>query len=797
MRASLGLALALAFAAGCSVPDFFLVDARHIGDGGDDGGVDAKPDAVIDAPPGAAQITNVTSSTADGFYKSAGAISIQVTFDTAVTVDTTSGTPKLALNSGANASALYTSGSGTTTLTFAYTVATGETSADLDYANTGSLTLQGGTIKNGTNNAFLQLPTPGTTGSLARNKAIVVDAVIPTVGSITGVTPFVASSSATLTYTVTESNPMTTTCTQTVGTGVVATCTASGATLSGLNEGPHTISITHTDAAGNVSGAQTVSWTVDTIAPVVSAITGVTANGYSQTASATLSYTLTEANPGTTTCTMVTGTGTMGTCGNSGVMYTALSEGAHAVRITHTDQASQTSTAQTISWTVDTISPSISTPTGPAAVDPNSSVAISYTVTEANPGSTSCTFATGTGTVAGCSTTGVTVSSLSEGTHVLNIVHTDAAGHTGSQSITWIVDTIDPVVSTITGPSGGWLPTPTVIVNYTITEANPMSITCTADNGTLTASACSATSATFTFPSVGAHDILIKQTDKAGHVGINTITVAYCPSSQFTGASSSGYSYTTPAGCGTKMEVWLWGGGGAGSTNGAPGGGGGFVYGLGTIGSSGQTFTVYVGGGAHGPTGGMAPAGGVGGMGGASSSTGGHGGGGGGASTIAVSGGVIIAAGGGGGGGDCSTSANGGAGGGLAGQDGQPNNLGGRGSTQTSQGLGGGNGGFGVANRGGDGGSGTCGGGAGGGTAVGSGGGGGNGPSTGTSTGGGGGGADFAPSTQWTNLQHGTGNFQQPGGATNPQYMNGVGVGGNVFGASVGGDGMVIIHVHP
>src|SRR5438445_13839552 len=98
MRVSLCLALALV--AGCSVPDFFLVDAHNgSGDGGQkDAGADAKPDAAIDAPPGAAQVTNVTSSTADGYYKAAASISIQVTFDTAGTVSTTGGTPHLPHN---------------------------------------------------------------------------------------------------------------------------------------------------------------------------------------------------------------------------------------------------------------------------------------------------------------------------------------------------------------------------------------------------------------------------------------------------------------------------------------------------------------------------------------------------------------------------------------------------------------------------------------------------------------------------------------------------------------------------
>ena len=102
-------------------------------------------------------ITNVTSSTANGTYGVGAAISIQATFSGTVTV---TGTPQLALNSGGTAN--YTSGSGTSTLTFIYTVGAGETSAHLDYTSTGALSLNGGTIKDtALTDAFLTLPAPG------------------------------------------------------------------------------------------------------------------------------------------------------------------------------------------------------------------------------------------------------------------------------------------------------------------------------------------------------------------------------------------------------------------------------------------------------------------------------------------------------------------------------------------------------------------------------------------------------------------------------------------------------------
>jgi hypothetical protein len=109
-------------------------------------------------------VSNVTSSTANGTYLAGSPISIQVTFSGPVTV---TGTPQLALNSGGTAN--YSSGTGSSTLTFTYTVGNNDKSSHLDYNSTGSLTLNGGTI-----NANLNLPAPGAAGSLGANKSFVI-----------------------------------------------------------------------------------------------------------------------------------------------------------------------------------------------------------------------------------------------------------------------------------------------------------------------------------------------------------------------------------------------------------------------------------------------------------------------------------------------------------------------------------------------------------------------------------------------------------------------------------------------
>lgn len=127
-------------------------------------------------------VTSVNSSTADGTYKTSDVISVQVNFSEAVTV---TGTPQLTLETGATDRTInYASGSGTSTLTFSYTIQSGDNSNDLDYVATNSLALNSGTIRDAaTNDATLTLASPGAANSLGNNKALVVDGVVPAVTS--------------------------------------------------------------------------------------------------------------------------------------------------------------------------------------------------------------------------------------------------------------------------------------------------------------------------------------------------------------------------------------------------------------------------------------------------------------------------------------------------------------------------------------------------------------------------------------------------------------------------------------
>jgi hypothetical protein len=126
-------------------------------------------------------VPNVTSSLADGSYIAGQLIPVEVTFTDIVNV---TGIPLLTLSteSPATTAIAYTSGSGTSTLIFNYTVAEGNNSADLDYATNHSLSLNGGTIKDAAGkNVSLRLANPGSQGSLGANKNIIIDTLAPSV----------------------------------------------------------------------------------------------------------------------------------------------------------------------------------------------------------------------------------------------------------------------------------------------------------------------------------------------------------------------------------------------------------------------------------------------------------------------------------------------------------------------------------------------------------------------------------------------------------------------------------------
>lgn len=265
-----------------------------------------------DAP----RVTSVSSTSLNTSYKAGELISVQVNFSDAVTV---SGTPRLTLETGtSDALVNYSSGSGSSSLTFNYTVAAGHNSSDLDYQSVAPLSLNGGSIVDtatATYDAAFIFACPGTTGSLASNEAIVVDTTKPTVSSVTSATAngsYKAGTSIGVTVTFSEAVYVTGTPQITLETGLIdgvasyvsgsgttalvfsytvqsghnssdldyastSALSVNGGSIKDFAGNDATVTLATPGAANSLGNAKSII--VDTVAPSVLSVTASNANG--------------------------------------------------------------------------------------------------------------------------------------------------------------------------------------------------------------------------------------------------------------------------------------------------------------------------------------------------------------------------------------------------------------------------------------------------------------------------------------------------------------------------------------
>jgi autotransporter-associated beta strand protein len=259
-------------------------------------------DLTLTAPI-APTVTSVSSSTANGIYKIGDVITVTVRFDSAVNV---TGTPTLTLETGTTDRVLnYVSGSGSDTLSFSYTVQAGDSSADLDYASTSALSLNGGTIKDGANqNAILTLATPGAAGSLGANKALVVDGVRPAATSITlSDTNLRIGETATVTITFNEAVTGLTLADFTAANGVLSnlstanniTWTATFTPSANISDATNLVTLDNTgvqDQVGNTGAGTTDSanYAIDTQRPTATIVVTDSVLKAGQTTTVTITF---------------------------------------------------------------------------------------------------------------------------------------------------------------------------------------------------------------------------------------------------------------------------------------------------------------------------------------------------------------------------------------------------------------------------------------------------------------------------------------------------------------------------
>jgi len=203
---------------------------------------------------------SVQSINPDGSYKIGDVLTLQIKFDQIVTVD---GTPALSLETGAvGAVAIYSAGSGSSSLSFEYTVEEGHSSPDLDYVSSGSLTLNGGSIRNSNAiDAGLSLPSPGNSGSLGANAAIVIDGIRPNVISKNVTIQLGASGNTSIAASDIDNGSS--------DANGIASMTLSQDTFDCSHVGANTVTLTVTDSNGNTDSATAIVTVEDVTVPAV------------------------------------------------------------------------------------------------------------------------------------------------------------------------------------------------------------------------------------------------------------------------------------------------------------------------------------------------------------------------------------------------------------------------------------------------------------------------------------------------------------------------------------------------
>jgi hypothetical protein len=218
---------------------------------------------------------------------------------------------------------------------------------------------------------------------------------------------------------------------------------SSPTTYFGLGEGSHNFSVEAQDAAGNLSGAKSFSWTIDTTPPPAPAITSTPTNPTRQSR-ATFSFEDTETGV-SFWCSLDVGVSHR--CASLKT-YTALQQGSHTFSVQAKDVAGNQSGASSFTWTVDTTAPPrpdlTSKPTNPSN---QTSASFDFTDTEAGV-TFQCRL--DNSTFSDCSSP-VTYSGLADGKHTFSVKAVDAAGNPSrSANFLWTVDTIAPPTPVIT-----------------------------------------------------------------------------------------------------------------------------------------------------------------------------------------------------------------------------------------------------------------------------------------------------------------------------------------------------------
>ncbi|WP_253910537.1 Ig-like domain-containing protein [Pyxidicoccus fallax] len=297
---------------------------------------------------------------------------------------------------------------------------------------------------------------------------------------------------------------------------VLFTACADPSSFTGLTNGSHTLEVRAVDAAGNVDPTPaTYTWTVDTVAPDTSIVSGPT--GTTSSTSATFDFDSPE-SPVTYQCSL---DGAAFTACTDPQTFTGLAQGNHTLAVRAVDAAGNVDpTPATRTWTVDTTAPDTSFTSTPPTRSSSAVATFDFNSNE-SPVTYECSL--NGATFVACSDPS-TFSGLADGSHTLAVRARDAAGNVDPTpaTYTWTVDTAVPDTTIVSGPPA-LSNSASATFDFSSNES-PVTYQCSLDGAAFTACA---DPRTFTGLTDGNHSLAVRAVDAAGNVDPSPATYAW------------------------------------------------------------------------------------------------------------------------------------------------------------------------------------------------------------------------------------------------------------------------------
>ena len=381
------------------------------------------------------------------------------------------------------------------------------------------------------NSATLRFSTL-TLGTVTTKPALTIhDTVAPTVTITSGPLGDTSDTAPSFTFT-TDSTAVTKVCSiDNVNFTPCAPGPATYTPATALFEGPHMFIVKVTDATGNTAQA-TRGFAVDTTSPVVTMASSPT--NPAVTNNTTPRFYFTTDDPSATTFCSVAGDSFV-PC-TSPFTTRTLSDGPYVVSVFARDAVANVGPTATFAFVVDHLAPVISIPVPPNVTTVNINRPI-FTFADVGPSGTAVAYQCriDAGASVFC-TSPYQTPLVSDGTHTLTVTGTDAAGNTDEESLSFIVDTIAPLVAIPPiNPASVSTSTPTFVFQVsnspatTPLVASQCSVYDAAPPNALKAQSPPGVScdAAYTVPltnalSDGSYTFRVRATDAAGNVGENT-----------------------------------------------------------------------------------------------------------------------------------------------------------------------------------------------------------------------------------------------------------------------------------